>query len=55
MEQKDTERTDYWERFTKTGSIADYLSYTAGSLEHGTPREDEGAGEAAWAEGKCEK
>lgn len=30
MEQKDTKQEEHWQRFMKTGCIADYLSYTAG-------------------------
>ena len=28
---------DYWQRFAKTGSIADYLNYTAYSRGEGRP------------------
>lgn len=28
--------TDYWESFTKTGSIGDYLNYTACTMEDNT-------------------
>ena len=41
MEKEDTKRQGYWERFLQTGSVADYLNYTAGSEnEHQPERED---------------
>lgn len=41
MEQADTEKMGYWERFLQTGSVADYLSYTASSLgEHAPEQKD---------------
>lgn len=33
MERRDTETEGCWERFLQTGSIADYLSYTASARE----------------------
>ena len=33
MEKEDTKRQGYWERFLQTGSVTDYLNYTAGSAK----------------------
>lgn len=33
MERRDTEKVGCWERFLQTGSVADYLSYTASTRE----------------------
>ncbi len=33
MERRDTENVGCWERFLQTGSVADYLSYTASARE----------------------
>lgn len=39
MERRDTETVGCWERFLQTGSIADYLSYTASAKEPEQERE----------------
>ena len=40
MEKEDTKRQGYWERFLQTGSVADYLNYTAGSKKEYVPERE---------------
>lgn len=40
MEQKDTEKEECWQRFLETGSVADYLNYSASSFEEQVPERE---------------
>lgn len=40
MEQKDTDKEECWQRFIRTGSVADYLNYSASSFEEQVPERE---------------